>query len=123
MKKIYLLFAALFPLLLLAQGVALDTSNLPIVIIQTTSGVAIPDEPKVQAKMWIIDNGPGQTNRVTDPANGYDGLVGIELRGSSSQLFYDKKSYSIELRNADSTGNPTTLLGMPKEEDWHSSSP
>jgi hypothetical protein len=118
MKKIYLLFAALFPLLLLAQGVALDTSNLPIVIIQTTSGVAIPDEPKVQAKMWIIDNGPGQTNRVTDPANGYDGLVGIELRGSSSQLFYDKKSYSIELRNADSTGNPTTLLGMPKEEDW-----
>ncbi|HQQ13592.1 MAG TPA: hypothetical protein PK855_10535, partial [Bacteroidales bacterium] len=47
-------------------------SNLPIVVINTFN-VAVPDEPKIDAVMGIIDNGPGQTNHSTDPFNDFNG--------------------------------------------------
>ena len=105
----------LFHVNLQAQ-VNLNSSNLPIVIINT-NGNAIPDEPKVHAWMAIIDNGPEQRNNITDNANDYDGDIGIELHGSSSQSF-EKKSYGIELRTPSDQDSATSILGMPKEEDW-----
>ena len=44
-------------------------SNLPIVIITTDEGQAIPDEPKIGAGMKIIYRGEGQRNYLTDESN------------------------------------------------------
>ncbi len=91
-------------------------SNLPIIVINT-NGQTILDEPKISASMGIIDNGPGGANDSSDPFNNYDGKIGIEIRGSSSQMF-PKKQYGIELRDDVGEGVSASLLGMPAEEDW-----
>ncbi len=116
MKKTWLLL--LFcPLAVFAQ-VNFQSSNLPIVIITTTNGEQIPDEPKITAQMKIIDNGPGQTNYVNGAPNGYNGFIGIERRGSSSQDLSDKKPYAVETRDAAGENLNVPLLGMPPENDW-----
>jgi hypothetical protein len=94
--------------------VPFTSSNLPIVVLKTT--VPIVDDPKTTASMGIIDNWPSRNN-LTDPPNIYDGLIGIEIRGSSSQMF-PKKQYGIELRDANGEGIAASLLSMPEEEDW-----
>lgn len=92
-------------------------SNLPIVVINT-NGQTIPDDPKIICNMGIVDNGPGQRNHLSDPYNGYNGKIGIEVRGSSSQMF-PKKSYGFETRKPDGvTDTNVALLGMPSEHDW-----
>ena len=92
------------------------TTNLPIIIINT-NGVDIPDEPKITANMGIIDNGQGNMNNQYDPPNDYDGFVGIEIRGQSSQMF-PKKSYAFETRDEDGENLNVAILGMPTENDW-----
>lgn len=92
------------------------TSNLPLVYINT-NGKIIPDNPKIIAEMGIIWNGQGKTNSTTDLFNGYNGKIGIEIRGSSSQMF-PKKAYGFETRNEMEMDTSVSLLGMPEEEDW-----
>jgi len=101
----------------LVAPVPFVSSNLPILIIDTDNQQQIPDEPKITASMGIIYNGSGQINHISDPPNHYKGLIGIELRGNSSQSF-PKKPYNIETR--DSLGNNlnVSLFGMPAENDW-----
>jgi hypothetical protein len=112
---IYILFTAiLFSNKL--KGQSFSSSNLPIIIINT-NGNNIEDDPKVVVDFGIIDNGPGQTNNINDPLNGYNGYCGIEFRGNSTQGF-DKKNYSIELWTANQTDTSASLLGLPSEEDW-----
>ncbi|MCK3685427.1 CotH kinase family protein [Maribellus sp. YY47] len=60
---------------------------------------------------------PGGENRFDDAANEYDGIIGIELRGSSSQS-YPQKPYAVETRNADGSNLNVSLLGLPAENDW-----
>ncbi len=96
--------------------VAFSSSELPIIVINT-NGNQIVDEPKTIATMGIIDNGSGSINQLSDPYNDYDGYVGIEIRGSSSQLF-PKKSYGLETWDANGMDIDASLLGMPLEEDW-----
>lgn len=103
----------MFPIL--ACGQVLE-SNLPIIVINT-NGNTIVNEPKVLAGMGIIDNGPGAINSSDDPFNDYDGVIGIEFRGSSSQSF-PKKNFGIELRKEGQQDTSLSLLGMPAEEDW-----
>jgi len=91
-------------------------SNLPIIVINTF-GVPIPDDPKITGHMGIIDNGPGQINSLDDPFNGYDGSIGIEVRGQSSQMF-PKKSYAMETRDSEGQDLDASLLGLPEESDW-----
>jgi hypothetical protein len=115
MRKIELLIAYY----LVVSGLAAQipaSSNLPIIVINT-NGQTIPDDPKITADMGIIYNGNGVRNNGTDPFNHYNGKIGIEIRGQSSQMF-PMKSYSIELR--DNTGNSVdkSLFGLPKESDW-----
>ncbi|MFA6979299.1 MAG: CotH kinase family protein [Ignavibacteriaceae bacterium] len=92
------------------------SSSLPIIIINTHNQ-NIPDASKITADMGVIDNGKGTTNYLTDAFNGFNGKIGIEVRGHSSQGF-PKKQYGIELR--DSLGNSVNvpLLGLPTESDW-----
>lgn len=94
-----------------------QSSNLPLVIIDT-DGQEIPDEPKISAYMGIVFNGDGIRNSISDPHNNYSGAIGIELRGSTSQFFSDKKPYAFETRNADGSNLNAELLGMPSENDW-----
>lgn len=104
------------------QSQILTDSNLPIVVINTDGGVTIPDEPKVLATMKIIWHQDGSRNYLTDVNNpeflNYDSRIGIEIRGSSSQML-QKKSYGLETLQADDvTNNNVSILGMPKENDW-----
>jgi CotH kinase protein/Secretion system C-terminal sorting domain len=92
------------------------SSNLPVIIINT-NGQTIPDDPKITADMGIVYNGAGVRNNLTDPKNHYNGKIGIEIRGKSSQMF-PMKSYSIELRDAAGSSVNKSLLGMPSESDW-----
>ncbi len=92
------------------------TTHLPIVVIDT-EGQEIPDDPKLMGRMGVIDNGPGAVNRLSDPYNGYDGFIGIERRGSSSQSF-PKLSYGFETWDEAQEGIDVAWLGFPKEEDW-----
>jgi hypothetical protein len=97
-------------------GQTLTSSNLPIISINT-NGQTIPDDPKITADMGIIFNGENVRNNVTDPFNHYNGKIGIEIRGQSSQMF-PMKSYSLELRDASGNSIDKSLFGMPKEADW-----
>jgi hypothetical protein len=103
-------------------------SNLPITIITTdnnpTTGqpTDIPDDPKVLGTMKIIYHTDGSRNYLSDQNNStflnYNGRIGIELRGSSSQTL-PKKPYGLTTLKSDNvTNNNVSLLGMPKENDW-----
>lgn len=110
-----------FLVILLASPVAtwgqtFTSSNLPIIVINT-NGQEIVDDPKIEATMGIIYNGPGVRNNVTDAFNNFDGKIGIEIRGSSSQSF-PKKQYGVELMDDEGEGLEASLLGLPKQEDW-----
>lgn len=95
---------------------AFTSSNLPIVVINT-NGQPILDDPKIMADMGIIYNGEGVRNSVTDPSNHYNGKVGIEVRGQSSQMF-PMKSYGFELWDNDGESVDQSLFGLPAESDW-----
>lgn len=92
------------------------SSNLPIVVINSGPNT-IQDEPKVMANMGIIYNGVSVRNYMTDPFNNYNGRIGIEYRGSSSQGM-PKKSYGFETWDVNGNSIDSSLLGMPKESDW-----
>lgn len=74
----------------------------------TLQGEDIVDEPKVPALMKIYENGV-----VT-----YDGHIGIEYRGSTSQYIFPKKSFSLETWDQSGEDLDVELLGFPEEEDW-----
>lgn len=109
-----LLFLPLFSLKVLSQS--FTSSDLPLVVI-TTNGQAIKDDPKIIANLGIIWNGLGKRNALTDPKNNYNGKIGIEWRGSSSQNF-PKKSYGFNTKSNDLENIDVSLLGMPEENDW-----
>jgi hypothetical protein len=72
-----------------------------------TNGATIIDEPKIMADMVVMEND------VVD----FSGLIGIEIRGSSSQMF-PKKQFGLETRDASEEGIDVSILGLPEEEDW-----
>ena len=119
MKKYNALLSLFFVLLFYNQGKAQEIMNfstdLPLIIIDT-EGKNIVDDPKIQAKMKIVNNASG-LNRFTDSPNDYNGYIGIELRGSSS-INYPQKPYLFETRDALGQNQDASILGLPKEKDW-----
>ncbi len=103
------------------RSAAFVSSDLPIVVIDT-HGKSIVDEPKISADMGIIYNGEGKRNVLTDPYNNYNGKIGIEIRGSSSQQF-PKKQYGFTTLDAVGEDNDVSLLGFPSEHTWILSAP
>ncbi|MFZ2338616.1 MAG: CotH kinase family protein [Bacteroidales bacterium] len=95
---------------------ATEYSNLPLIVLET-EGREIVNDPKITARMKVVDNGPGKLNNQFQEGTDYDGFIGIEIRGQSSQMF-PKKSYSMELRTSDGADTAASLLGMPEDEDW-----
>ena len=79
---------------------------LPLMKIQT-GNQNIVDEPKIPGSLQIF-----QEELLIE-----EHLIGIEIRGSSSQMF-DKKSYGFETWDETGEDLKTTLGGFPEEEDW-----
>ncbi|MCR5679797.1 MAG: CotH kinase family protein [Prevotella sp.] len=82
-----------------AAGAAVCQS-LPVIRI-TTAGELNPQE-KVGAHM---------------STDGYDGPIGIKLRGNSS-LSFNQKKYTIETRDDKGKDRDVSLLGMPAHSEW-----
>ncbi|MGB3800303.1 MAG: CotH kinase family protein [Lewinella sp.] len=93
------------------------SSQLPLLRIET-GGAKIVDEPKIMARLSIIDHADGRGNRPEDTPDGYDGFIGIELRGSSSQQRFPKKGFGLETWDEMGEDVDVGMLGMPSEEDW-----
>lgn len=83
---------------IIAQIIRLDSSELPIVIIDTR-GKTIANDPKIEAHMKIIFNGQGKKNYSSSKTAHYNNFIGIEIRGNSSQS-YPQKQFAIELRDS-----------------------
>lgn len=96
--------------------IELESTPLPIFLIDTDDQ-EIPDEPKIDATLQIIYNGPGQMNSISDPPSDYDGNIGIELRGATS-AGYPQKPYGFETRLPDGSNNNVSLVDLPVENDW-----
>lgn len=102
-------------------------SNLPIVIIttdldQNNQPLEILDDPKILASLKIIKRPDGSRNYLSDQNTtaylNYNGRIGIEIRGSSSQAL-PKKGYGLTTLKADNvSNNNVSILGMPSENDW-----
>lgn len=82
-------------------------NDLPVFIIQT-NGADIPNEPKIPADYQIKEQGEISQS----------GRIGIELRGSTSQSLFEKKSYGVETWDENNEDMDVSLLGFPAEEDW-----
>ena len=92
------------------------TSNLPIVVIDTL-GKWIPDEPKVPARIRIIYDESGGRNALDSPHINFEGQIGIEVRGKTSQSF-PKSQYGFEIRDNAGNDKDVSLLQLPAESDW-----
>ena len=79
---------------------------LPLIKIQT-GNQKIVDEPKIPGSLQVF-----QEEKLIE-----EHLIGIEIRGSSSQMF-DKKSYGFETWDEIGEDLNTSLGGFPEEEDW-----
>ncbi|MEA3444355.1 MAG: CotH kinase family protein, partial [Bacteroidota bacterium] len=89
---------------------------LPLFLINT-KGQEIIDDPRITARLKVINNINDNPNYLIGNPNEYNGQISIEIRGKTSQSF-PKKSYSFETQNSDSSNNNISLLGMPPENDW-----
>lgn len=135
-KKTTLNFTSLFKFFVLMllfssleiQSQTFTDSNLPIVVISTdidpvtNQPIEIPDDPKILATMKIIKRPDGSRNFLTDINTAeylnYNGRIGIEIRGSTSQSL-PKKPYGLTTLKADNkSNNNVSLLEMPAENDW-----
>ena len=93
-----------------------DSTNIPLIIINTNNQIIV-DEPKINVDFKIIDNYPIGLNYPSDSGNVYQGIAGIEIRGSYSATL-PQKPFGIETRDIQGNNNNVTLFGMPKENDW-----
>lgn len=104
-KKDYMKDYLPFRLLLLAFFVATlnacaQPAKLPV--IKITASTELNATKKVTAHM---------------KTDGYDGDIGIKLRGNSS-LSFNQKKYTFELRDDDGEEEDVALLDMPAHSDW-----
>ncbi len=107
-----------------AQNVNFESSNLPIIIINT-QGKILSDQVSTNAGMGVINNGSGKRNYYRNPAknyqpdafNDFNGLIGISYEGTTSQ-FFPKKPYRLAIHNNFNQTGKASLLGMPAESDW-----
>ncbi|MCE7923680.1 MAG: PKD domain-containing protein [Haliscomenobacteraceae bacterium CHB4] len=93
-----------------------SSSDLPIIRI-STGGQPIPNEPKIDAQMEVIDNGPGQRNYLSQTDYAFAGPIGVELHGNSTQGF-PKKSLRLETRDSLGDDLDVSLLGLPESSDY-----
>ena len=91
----------------LSADVDQDAGQYGVLCANITIATDIVDEPKRLGTL-VLTAGQSQV---------YNGYIGIEIRGSSSQTF-PKKQYGFETWTADSEDVDVELAGLPEEEDW-----
>ncbi|HUP11112.1 MAG TPA: CotH kinase family protein, partial [Niastella sp.] len=99
----------------------LSSSTLPIIKIYTANGDDIPDDPKILADMFIINNGAGAFNYANQTTYQVKSKIAIEIRGNSSAALptIPKKQYGFETRDvAGANSVDLSLFGMPAGSDW-----
>lgn len=96
--------------------VSLDSTHLPIVVIETDEYGITTHKKDFPATMGIVHHAAGM-NRPTDSFNVYDGNITIKTRGQSS-LHWPKASFGIETKDDEMNDTNVVLLHLPKEEDW-----
>ncbi len=99
------------------RQVDLDSTKLPIVIIESDEHGIRVSRIETIAHMGIIANTEGAYNKPTDSCNVYYGPVEIEVRGQSS-AYFPKRSYDFDFRDEFDEDTNIALLGMPSESDW-----
>ena len=85
-----------------AGFMTMDTTRQDLPMIAITTSTALNAREKVEAHM---------------KTDGYDGGIGIKLRGNSS-LGNNQKKYTIETIEADGKEKDVSLLGMPAHSKW-----
>lgn len=96
-----------------AHPVLLNSSNLPLVFINTTQAITDNNTP---ANIGIVYNGSNRNN-LTDARNNYNNKAQINIRGNTSKNF-EKKSFSFETQDATGKELDAPLITMPAESDW-----
>lgn len=115
-----LVASALLTLLVLTQAnaqVNLSSSNLPICVVNSING-NIPDEPKIPGTFTLYYNSDGSRNFPLDDLPLFTHRIGIELRGQTSLVLFDKKSYGVEFRDDLGEDENVEFLGFPEESDF-----
>ncbi|MBX7182935.1 MAG: CotH kinase family protein [Bacteroidia bacterium] len=93
-----------------------ESSNLPIIRINTFNQT-IQDEPKILARMEIVDHPLPLRNFINDLPDDFHGTIGIEHRGASSQSF-PKKSFGFEVWDVNQNDSDAAILDLPPQSDW-----
>lgn len=81
--------------------------RLPQVFVDT-KGSSIVDEPKISSDAILVVG--------NDTV--YNGNLGIEFRGATSQTIFPKKSYGLETWDENNEDINVSLFDLPEEEDW-----
>lgn len=93
-----------------------STSRLPIIKI-TTADSDVPDDPKTEGTIQVIDNSGTLPNAFGTAIYTFQSDIAIERQGYSS-AYAPKPNYDFELYDALGNNLDTALLGMPRESDW-----
>tara|TARA_R110002167_G_scaffold94258_30_gene251834 strand:+ start:1073 stop:2473 length:1401 start_codon:yes stop_codon:yes gene_type:complete len=89
------------------KGATIVPSSGDLPLFEITTKGTIVNEPKVDGILVLKHKGEIL----------FEGFIGIEIRGKSSQ-FFAKKSYGFETRDSENHDLKVSLLGFPKEADW-----
>lgn len=95
------------------EELAAFSSNVPIVIIQTSKNVV--DSIFTEGNLFVID-AVGGRSVVSGPVD-FAGFAGFKTRGSSSGG-RTKKSMRLEIRNQESEDKDVSILDLPAGSDW-----
>ncbi|HWN96223.1 MAG TPA: CotH kinase family protein, partial [Methylomirabilota bacterium] len=92
------------------------SSNLPLVIIDTSGAPIVADSRTPSYLVFIDTNGPGGRASFTSPPD-FRGRAGVELHGQSS-LGFPKNSMNVEINSEKDNDKRVPLLGLPEGSDW-----
>jgi CotH kinase protein len=93
----------------LPQGAAAQSEPLKLPVVDIDAPNGIVDDPKRPGTMRVLDRRRREK---------YNGHIGVELRGFTSQQDDPKKSLAVETRKASGDNDNVSLLGMPADDDW-----
>lgn len=96
--------------------VPMDSSELPLVVIETDEFGLEKHKKSYNARMQIIHN-ENSYNKLSDSANVYNGNISIATRGQST-LHWPKTCFKLETKDSAMNDTNVAILNLPKENDW-----
>jgi len=91
------------------------TSSLPLVLIHTYGGGAVPADGEYPAFLSMYEPRGGMASMTQAPD--LRSRARLNIRGSST-LFQAKRNYSVEFRDEREANRDLSPLGLPEESDW-----